>query len=469
MSNKKHMQKTTKQDSQKKNELETQSSFEVHKNCKVQDRLITHTGIDTKNLIELVVERSNMRKAYQKVVRNKGKGWIDKMEVKELFEFLKWNWESIKEKILEGKYKPMPVRRVEIPKANGKKRGLWIPTVVDRTIQQAILQIMEQIYEPEFSESSYGFRPNKGAQQAIQQAKKYVDEGLEYVVDMDLEKFFDKVNHDKLIGILEKKIKDKKLIKLIKSYLKAWVMINGVVTGNEEWTPQGWPLSPLLANIVLNEMDKELEKRGHKFCRYADDCNIFLKSRRAAERVMQSITIFVEKKLKLKVNKEKSKVDKVEERQFLGFTIERSRDGEICIVPSTKAKKKLFEKLKELTKKNMSISLDERIKKLNVFMKWWIGYYWISKMKEFLEKVSGWIRRRLRMCIWKTWKEVKTRYKNLRKLGLSYRNAISFANTRKGVIRIALSAVLQRTLTNKYFKEIWLCNIVNWYQYRSNL
>ena len=449
--------------------METQGTFEVHKNCKVQNRLFTHTGLDTKNLIELVVERSNMRKAYQKVVKNKGKGGVDKMEVEELFEYLKWNWESIKEKILEGKYKPLPVRRVEIPKANGKKRGLWIPTVVDRTIQQAILQIMEQIYEPEFSESSYWFRPNKSAKQAINQAKKYVESGLEFVVDMDLEKFFDKVNHDKLIGIIEKKIKDKKLMKLIRSYLKAGVMINGVVVGNIEWTPQWWPLSLLLANIILNEFDKELEKRGHKFCRYADDCNIYLSSKRAAERVMESVTKFIEKKLKLKVNKEKSKVDKTWKRQFLGFTIFRWKDGKAIIIPSTKAKEKFKEKLKELTNKNKSISLSNRIKSINVYVKWWIVYYWISRMKEFLENTVSRVRLRLRICIWKTWKRVKTRYSNFRKLWVCHSLSLGYANTRYGYVRTAYSFILTTTLTNKYFKEIWLCNMVNWYLYRCNL
>lgn len=418
---------------------------------------------DTSRLLEDVLERDNMLEAMYRVIRNKGSHGIDGMKTDELREHVKKTWITVKSKLLEGRYNPSPVRRVEIPKPDGGVRLLGIPTVQDRMIQQAIAQVLSKIYEPTFSESSFGFRPNRGARNAIKQSETYINEGYKWVVDMDLEKFFDKVNHNILMRKLEKKIKDKRLLKLIRKYLESGVLINGIKVSSEEGTPQGGPLSPLLANIMLDDIDKELEKRGHKFCRYADDCNIYVKSKRAGLRVMDSITRIIENELKLKVNKDKSAVDIVSKRKFLGFSFYFAK-GEAKIRIHEKSIKRFKEKVKFITNRNRGISMDDRLMKLNDSIKGWINYFGIANAKRKLMELDQWIRRRLRACIWKQWKRVKTKFKNLIKLGVPKYKAWEYANTRKGYWRISNSPILETTLNNRYFKSIGLMSLSNIYQ-----
>ena len=418
---------------------------------------------DTSRLLEDVLERDNMLKAMYRVIRNKGSHGIDGMKTDELREHVKRTWTTVKSKLLEGKYNPSPVRRIEIPKPDGGIRLLGIPTVQDRMIQQAIAQVLSEIYEPTFSESSFGFRPNRGAKNAIKQSETYINQGYRWVVDMDLEKFFDKVNHDILMGKLEKKIKDRRLLKLIRKYLESGVLVNGIKVSSEEGTPQGGPLSPLLANIMLDGIDKELEKRGHKFCRYADDCNIYVKSKKAGIRVMDSVTKLIENNLKLKVNKNKSAVDLVTNRKFLGFSF-YYRKGKFKIRIHDKSIKRFRDKIRDITNRNRGISIDERILRLNDSIRGWINYFGIADAKRKLKILDSWIRRRLRACLWKQWKKTKTKYKNLIKLGISKSQAYQFANTRKGYWRISKSPILDIALNNGYFKSIGLMSLSNIYQ-----
>ena len=418
---------------------------------------------DTSRLLEDVLERDNMLEAMYRVIRNKGSHGIDGMKTDELREHVKRTWTTVKSKLLEGKYNPSPVRRIEIPKPDGGIRLLGIPTVQDRMIQQAIAQVLSEIYEPTFSESSFGFRPNRGAKNAIKQSETYINQGYRWVVDMDLEKFFDKVNHDILMGKLEKKIKDRRLLKLIRKYLESGVLVNGIKVSSEEGTPQGGPLSPLLANIMLDGIDKELEKRGHKFCRYADDCNIYVKSKKAGIRVMDSVTKLIENNLKLKVNKNKSAVDLVTNRKFLGFSF-YYRKGKFKIRIHDKSIKRFRDKIRDITNRNRGISIDERILRLNDSIRGWINYFGIADAKRKLKILDSWIRRRLRACLWKQWKKTKTKYKNLIKLGISKSQAYQFANTRKGYWRISKSPILDIALNNGYFKSIGLMSLSNIYQ-----
>lgn len=409
--------------------------------------------VNTSNLLERILSRENMLKALKRVVANKGSHGVDGMRVDELRPFLIAKWPTIKQKLLAGKYQPSPVRRVEIPKPDGGIRLLGIPTVLDRLIQQAITQELNKIYDPTFSDSSYGFRPNRSAKDAIIKAKEYINAGYRWVVDMDLEKFFDKVNHDILMDRLSKKIEDKRLLKLIRKYLESGVMINGIKINSEEGTPQGGPLSPLLANILLDEVDKELEKRGHKFCRYADDQNIYVRGKKAGIRVMKSIRGIIEGKLKLKVNEKKSAVDLVSRRKFLGFSF-YIRKGEANIRIHEKSYKRFKEKIRQITNRNTGISMEYRLKKLNQYTVGWINYYGIAKAKTRVKQLDEWIRRRLRTCIWKQWKKVKTRFNNLIKLGIPKYKAWEYANTRKGYWRISNSPILNKTLTNQHFANL---------------
>lgn len=403
--------------------------------------------------LERILSRENLFIAMNRVCSNKGSHGVDGMTVYELKQFLKTNWIQIREDIFNDEYRPMPVRRVEIPKPNGGTRLLGIPTVLDRFIQQAIAQELNNIYDEKFSESSFGFRPRRGAKQAIKQAESYINEGFRWVVDIDLEKFFDRVNHDILMYKLSRNIKDKRVLKLIRRYLQSGIMINGIVVTNEEGTPQGGPLSPLLSNIMLDELDKELEKRGHRFCRYADDCNIYVKSNRAGERVMLGITEFIENKLKLKVNIRKSAVERPWKRKFLGFTL-GLMFGKAYSSISKQSLEKHKGKLRDILSRSKPMTLEQRITKLNQVNIGWINYYGIAKCKGIVMQLDNWIRKRLRMCIWIQCKKVRTRYKNLKKLGLNHYQAIKFANTRKGYWRIANSAILNTTLTNKFFTDI---------------
>lgn len=415
-------------------------------------------------LLEKILARDNMNIAYKRVKANKGSHGVDGMTVDELLQYLKQNGNQIRQELLEGTYRPKPVRRVEIPKEDGGKRQLGIPTVLDRLIQQAIAQVLSPIYEEEFSENSYGFRAQRSAHQAIKKCQEYIEAGYKWAVDIDLARYFDTVNHDKLMRILARKIKDSRVLTLIRKYLQSGVMINGVVMDTEEGTPQGGNLSPLLSNIMLNELDKELTKRGLKFCRYADDCNIYVKSRKAANRVMASITRFIEEKLKLRVNKEKSAVDRPERLKFLGFSFYRKKDG-IGIRVHPKAVRKFKRKLKEITGRSNAMSMPQRMQKIKQAVTGWVNYFGIADMKGLAETLDEWLRRRIRMCFWKQWKKIGTKYENLTKLGIDKHKAWEYANTRKGYWRISNSPILSRTLNNAYLNKMGFQSISQRYSF----
>lgn len=411
-------------------------------------------------LMKRMTSRENMNRAFQKVKRNKGAAGVDAKDIEATRLHLKEQGQEIIRLIKEGKYKPHAVRRVDIPKPNGGKRKLGIPTVTDRVIQQAVVQVLTPIFEQKFSPYSYGFRPNKSAHQAIEQARQYIDEGYHYVVDMDLEKFFDKVQHDKLMSLIATTIEDKPTLKLIRRFLQAGIMEDGVVTVNKEGTPQGGPLSPLLSNIILNELDKELEKRGHRFVRYADDCNIYVKSPKAGERVKKGITEFIEKKLKLKVNEEKSAVGKPDARIFLGVSFYWRNQRASVYVPR-KTKQKFEEKLKKLTNRNWGIGLEYRIHKLNQIIQGWGNYFKIGDIKKYSQLIDAHIRRRLRACRWKEWKKSRTKYRNLKNLGISSNEAWRCANSRKGYWRNSNNPVLNTAMSNQYWKEQGIKSLIH--------
>jgi RNA-directed DNA polymerase len=413
-------------------------------------------------LMERILSRENLLTALKRVEQNKGSHGIDGMSVKFLRRHLYENWDSLREALRTGNYQPFPVRRVEIPKPSGGIRLLGIPTVTDRFIQQAIAQVLTPIFDPTFSEKSFGFRPNRSAHDAVRRAKGYIKEGFRWVIDMDLEKFFDKVNHDKLMGILTKRIEDRILLKLIRKYLQSGVMLNGIVQSTEEGTPQGGPLSPLLSNIILDKLDKELEARGHKFVRYADDCNIYVKSLKAGERVMKSITMFIEQKLKLKVNRDKSAVDRPWKRKFLGFSFTWNKEPKVRI--AKQSIKRFKTKIREITSRSKPFPMEVRIEMLNRYLTGWCGYFALadtpSKFKEFDE----WIRRRLRMCKWKQWKKPKTRVRKLTGLGVPDNKAHEWGNSRKKYWRIACSPILHKTLDNSYWSQRGLRSLYDRYE-----
>jgi group II intron reverse transcriptase/maturase len=406
-------------------------------------------------LLEKILSRENMNLAYLRVLENGGSPGIDKMEVDELLNHLKEYGSTLKEQLLTGRYEPQAVRRVEIPKPDGGIRILGIPTVIDRMIQQGISQVLTPIYESKFSDSSYGFRPNRNAHQAILKAKEYISEGRKYVVDIDLEKFFDRVNHDKLMHLLSEEIGDKGVLKLIRKYLESGVMIGGIYSKSEEGTPQGGPLSPLLSNVILDKLDKELERRGHKFCRYADDCNIYVRTKRSAERVMGSVSKYLEEELRLKVNEKKSETGSPKDRKFLGFSFYQ-KQNEIGVRIHPKSLERIKEKVRRLTSRSNGMSIEVRIKKLSSLIGGWVSYYKLADIKSHCQKLDKWLRRRLRMCYWKNWKRIKTRHDNLIKLGMTNFKAWEFANTRNSYWRIANSPILATSLTNQHFENLKL-------------
>lgn len=408
--------------------------------------------MESNGLIHLITDRDNLNEAFKRVQRNKGAAGVDAKDVEATRQHLKAEGLRIIEQIEAGKYKPSPVRRVEIPKDKGGKRKLGIPTVTDRVIQQAIVQVLTPIFEETFSDYSYGFRPKRSAHQAIEQARTYIEEGYHYVVDIDLEKFFDKVQHDKLMTLIANVIKDKPTLKLIRNFLQAGVMENGVVSVNREGTPQGGPLSPLLSNIMLTGLDRELEKRGHRFVRYADDCNIYVKSSRAGERVKQGMTDFIEKKLKLKVNEEKSAVGKPSARIFLGVSFYQVGKQTRVYVPKS-SKQKLERKIRRLTGRSWSISMEVRIHKLNQLVQGWTNYFKIGDIKKYAKQMDGHIRRRLRACRWKEWKKLSTKYRELKKLGISKNDAWKCANTRKGYWHSSNTPFINAALSNRYWEN----------------
>ena len=413
-------------------------------------------------LLEKILDDNNLYNAYKQVYKNKGTSGVDGVTVEELGVYIYKHKEEIKQQIRELKYKPNPVRRVEIPKENGKMRKLGIPTVVDRLIQQAIVQVITPLFEPQFSETSYGFRPNRCCEMAVIKALEYFNDGYDWIVDIDLQAFFDNVNQDKLIGIIRRTIKDGRIVSLIRKYLVSGVMINGVVQPTKIGTPQGGNLSPLLSNVMLNELDKELEKRGLRFVRYADDCLIMVRSEKAANHVMQTVTNYIEKKLALKVNVEKSKVARPNDIKYLGFGF-YNKKGTWRPKPHLKSVQKFGKKLKDITSRSNAMSISDKITKLNQVIRGWINYFKIADMKTIMTRISEHLRHRLRMCIWKYWKKPKTKYKALRKLGISEYESYMVANTRRGYYWVASTAVLHMAISNERLKQKGLVFPLDYY------
>lgn len=444
------------------NKVEPKIIVEAHSISSISERGGNSVNEYGSDLLEQILSRDNMNNAYKRVKANKGSHGIDGMSVDELLQHLKEYGQELRQSLLEGKYRPQPVRRIEIPKPDGGKRLLGIPTVVDRVIQQSIAQVLIPIYEKKFSDNSYGFRPMRSAKQAVMKCKDYINAGHTWTVDIDLAKYFDTINHDKLIRILSNDIKDGRVISLIRKYLKSGVMINGVVMDTEAGAPQGGPLSPLLSNVMLNELDMELTKRGLCFCRYADDCNIYVKSRKAANRVMESITRFIEENLKLKVNRDKSTVDRPWKLKFLGFSFYMGK-GECRIRIHEKPLRKFKAKLKELTSRSNAMNMEYRFVKLKQSIVGWVNYFAIADMRTILKTLDEWLRRRIRMCYWKQWKKIKTKHDNLVKLGVDNFQAWKYANTRKSYWRISNSPILSKTLNNKYLKSIGLVSMLETY------
>ena len=418
----------------------------------------------TEDLMYKILSKENMERAYYKVLQNKGAAGSDGIGIEEFPEYVKERWDKAKRALTEGRYRPKAIRRVEIPKPNGGKRKLGIPSLMDRMIQQAVLQVISPIFEAKFSEHSYGFRPGRKAHDALEQARIYQEDGYVYTVDIDLAKFFDEVNHDKLMGkVMRHTPGERRLHKLIRKMLQTGILENGVQVRAEKGTPQGGPLSPLLANIVLDDLDKELERRGHRFCRYADDCNTYVRTRKAAERVKVGIVEYIETQLKLKVNHEKSGTGKATERKFLGMSFYNKPEGKIGIRVAEVSKERIKKKVQWLTARNRGWSMGRRIESLNQVTRGWIQYYRISDMKGLMEEIGAHTRRRLRMCYWKQWKRIRTKYKELRKHGYSHQKSYEYANTRKGCWRISGSWILTKIFTNEYFEEEGLVNSSKYY------
>jgi RNA-directed DNA polymerase len=406
----------------------------------------------TESLMEEVCERENCKRALKRVKANKGSPGVDGMTVQKLSGFLQQHWPAIREQLLSGTYKPQPVKRVEIPKPDGGVRKLGIPTVLDRFIQQAVMQVLQGRWDRTFSEHSYGFRPGRSAHQAVKAAQQHIAAGYRWVVDLDLEKFFDRVCHDKLLAKIAERVSDQRLLKLIRAFLRAGVMEGGLVSPVDEGTPQGGPLSPLLSNIVLDEFDRELERRGHHFARYADDSNIYVRSRRAGDRVMKSLTRLISAKLKLQVNQSKSAVAEPWERKFLGFSFTRSESPRRRIAP--KAVKRFKERVRELTSRTRGISIEQMAKELALYLRGWIGYFGKCETPSVLQSLEEWTRRRLRSAIWKQWKRGTVRFAELRKRGVSFQLAATTAGSAHGPWHLANSKGLALALPNAYFDSL---------------
>lgn len=417
-------------------------------------------------LLEKMLSDENIMKAYKQVKRNKGAPGIDGMSVDGLKKYLDENLDMIREEIRNRKYRPSPVKRVEIPKDNGGVRNLGIPTVIDRLIQQAMVQVLTPIYEPLFSDSSYGFRPNRCCEMAIIKALEYMNDGYEWIVDIDLEKFFDNVNHDKLISLIMKDVKNGEIVSLIRKFLASGIMIDNEYKESVIGTPQGGNLSPLLSNIMLNELDKELEERGLNFVRYADDCIILVHSSKAADRVMKNVSKFIENKLGLKVNMTKSKVSKPNDIKYLGFGFYKdySAGGSYKAKPHEISVTKLKAKLKQLTSRSWSVSLRYRFLKIKQLVTGWINYFRIGKFKTKCKVLDSWMRFRIRMCIWKQWKTPKKKIKMMMKLGVNKNKATRTAYTRKGYARVARSESVQYALRNEVLKYNGLVTLLDQYQ-----
>jgi RNA-directed DNA polymerase len=412
----------------------------------------TESQVITEQLMEEVCGRENCKQALKRVKANKGSAGVDGMTVQQLPEFLKQHWPAIREQLLSGTYRPQPVRRMEIPKPDGGVRKLGIPTVLDRFIQQAVMQVLQGRWDRTFSDHSYGFRPGRSAHQAVEAAQQYMAAGHRWVVDLDLEKFFDRVNHDRLMAKLAERVSDGRMLKLIRGFLRAGVMEGGLVSPVDEGTPQGGPLSPLLSNIVLDEFDRELERRGLRFARYADDSNVYVRSRRAGERVMASLMRFITTKLKLKVNEQKSAVARPWERKFLGFSFTWNREPKRRIAPKAVLRFKV--KVRELTRRTRGVSVEKMAGELGRYLRGWIGYFGRSQTPSVLDDLEGWVRHRLRSVIWKQWKRGSVRFAELRKRGVGKDLAAQTAGSAHGPWRLANSPALAYALPNAYFDSL---------------
>ena len=408
-------------------------------------------------LMEKACERQNLRAALKRVRQNAGSPGIDGMTVEKLPDHLRVHWLRLREELLAGHYQPQPVRRVTIPKPGGGERELGIPTVLDRFIQQALLQVLQPLFDPTFSDASYGFRPGRSAHDAMLRAQAYVQEGRSFVVDIDLEKFFDRVNHDILMGLVAKRVADKRLLKLIRGFLTAGVMEGGLVSPTEEGTPQGGPLSPLLSNLMLDVLDKELEKRGHRYVRYADDCNIYVRSQKAGERVMAGIEKFLEKRLKLKLNKAKSAVAKPSVRKFLGFSFTGGPLPRRRIAPQAITRFKA--RVRELTRRTRGRSLAQTSKELSTYLVGWRGYFGFCQTPSVLRALDEWIRRRLRAVAWKQWKRGRVRFAELRRCGVGRDLAAQTAGSPRGPWRLAASPALNMALSKLFFRSLGLATV----------
>src|SRR3982074_565481 len=410
---------------------------------------------NTSRIMEEVCERANLKEALRQVRSNKGSAGIDRMTVDQLGDYLKQHWPAIREQLLNGTYEPKPVRRVEIPKPDGGGvRKLGIPTVLERFIQQAVMQVLQRQWNPTFSQYSYGFRPRRSAHHAVAQAQQYIAQGYGWVSDLDLEKFFDRVNHDKLMGQIAKRVEDKRLLKLIRAFLNAGVMENGLVSPSVEGTPQGGPLSPLLSNLVLDELDQELERRGHRFVRYADDCNIYVSSERAGQRVMESVTQFITQKLMLKVNEAKSAVARPQERKFLGFSFSAGPEVKRVIAP--KALDRFKRRVREITRRAKGVSMKTTIEELAPYMRGWRGYFGFCETPEVLLSLTRWVRLRIRAAMWRQWKTPRRRREALLELGVRLRLATNTAGSGLGPWYLAKAKALSVGLSNAYFKSLGL-------------
>lgn len=436
-----------------KDNSESERYAGVYDSLKITENNIANANESKERLLEEILDKDNLNNAFKRVKANKGAHGVDGMEVDELLQYLKDNGEHLKQSILDGKYRPNPVRRVEIPKEDGKqKRKLGIPTVVDRLIQQAIAQVLTPIFEVQFSNNSYGFRPKRSAHDAIKSCQENIQQGYKYAVDMDLEKYFDTVNQSKIIEVLSRTIKDGRVISLIHKYLKAGVVVRHKYEETEIGVPQGGPLSPILSNIMLTELDKELERREHRFVRYADDLIILCKSKRSARRTLEKIIPFIENKLFLKVNKDKTVVEYVGKVKFLGFTFYQYK-GKARVRIHPKAIAKMKRRIKELTARSNGMSNDSRIDKLKSYITGWVNYFKIADMRNLLLDIDEWMRRRIRMVYWKQWKRIRTRFKILQTLGIHKQKAWEYANTRKGYWRISASPILSKSLNNDTLRK----------------
>jgi RNA-directed DNA polymerase len=413
----------------------------------------------TDRLMEEVCERGNLKEALRQVKANKGSSGVDGMTVVALADYLRQQWPAIREQLFNGTYEPKPVRRVEIPKPEGGVRKLGIPTVLDRFIQQAVMQVLQRRWDRTFSDHSYGFRPRRSAHQAVAQAQQYIATGYGWLIDFDLEKFFDRVNHDKLMGRIAKRIEDKRLLKLIRGFLNAGVMENGLVSPSVEGTPQGGPLSPLLSNLVLDELDRELERRGHRFVRYADDANIYVRSARAGQRVMESITRFITQNLKLKVNEAKSAVARPQERKFLGFSFTTGPEVKRVIAP--KALDRFKARIRDITRRAKGVSIETTMAELAPYLRGWRGYFGFCETPEVLIRLTRWVRLRLRAALWRQWKTPRRRRAALLQLGVRPRLASNTAGSGRGPWYLARAKALSVGLSNAYLKSLGLPTLID--------